>query len=64
MEVPSSLSQAPAHLQHLVNEVLTGFLFAFGYLDDILIFSMNVEGHLNHLRIMFNRPRTADSKMK
>ena len=35
---PFGLSQAPAYFQRLVHEVLKGITFAFGYLDDILIF--------------------------
>ena len=37
--VPFGLTQAPAYFQKLVGEVLAGLPFAFGYLDDILIFS-------------------------
>ena len=36
---PFGLAQAPAYFQRLVNEVLSGLTFAFGYLDDILVFS-------------------------
>ena len=32
---PFGLAQAPAYFQRLVNEVLPGLTFAFGYLDDI-----------------------------
>ena len=32
------LVQAPAYFQQLINEVLSGLDFAFGYLDDILIY--------------------------
>ena len=46
---PFGLAQAPAYFQQLVNEVLSGFTFAFGYLDDILVFSPDMETHLNHL---------------
>ena len=35
-DVPFGLAQAPAYFQRLVNEVLSGLTFAFGYLDDIL----------------------------
>ena len=31
--------QAPAYFQRLINKVLVGLDFAFGYLDDILIHS-------------------------
>ena len=44
---PFGLVQAPAYFQRLVNEVLSGLTFAFGYLDDILIFSPDMETHLN-----------------
>ena len=46
---PFGLAQAPAYFQRLVNEVLLGLTFAFGYLDDILIFSPDMESHLEHL---------------
>ena len=61
---PFGLAQAPAYFQRLVNEVLTGFTFAFGYLDDILICSPDMETHLKHLRILFERLRSADLKLK
>ena len=32
---PFGLAQAPAYFQRLINKVLSGFNFAFGYLDDI-----------------------------
>ena len=47
---PFGLAQAPAYFQRLVNEVLSGLTFAFGYLDDILVFSPDMETHLKHLR--------------
>ena len=50
---PFGLAQAPAYFQRLVNEVLSGLTFAFGYLDDILVFSPDMEMHLKHLRILF-----------
>ena len=58
------MAQAPAYFQRLVNEVLSGLTFAFGYLDDILIFSPDMESHLEHLRTLFNRLRSADLKLK
>ena len=50
--------------QRLVNKVLSGLTFAFGYLDDILIFSPDMETHLKHLRVLFERLRNADLKLK
>ena len=48
-------AQAPAYCQRLVNEVLSGLTFAFGYLDDILVFSPDMDSHFDHLRILFER---------
>ena len=61
---PFGLSQAPAYFQRLVHEVLRGITFAFGYLDDILIFSPDNETHLKHLKEVFQRLREADLKLK
>ena len=58
------MAQAPAYFQRLVNEVLSVLHFAFGYLDDILISSPNMSTHLQHLRILFERLRTTDLKLK
>ena len=40
---PFGLAQAPAYFQRLDNEILSGLTFAFGYLDDILVFSPDME---------------------
>ena len=58
------LAQAPAYLQRLVNKVLSGFTFTFGHLDDILVFSPDMRSHLECLRLLFDRLRTADLKLK
>ena len=47
-----------------MNEVLSGLTFAFGYLDDILVFSPDMESHLKHLRTLFKRLSSADLKLK
>ena len=62
--VPFGLAQAPAYFQRMVNEVLRGLDFAFGYLDDILIYSPDEETHLEHIKILFERLREADLKLK
>ena len=62
--VPFGLAQAPAYFQRLIDEVLVGLPFAFGYLDDILIHSEYPEIHLDHLRTIFERLRAADLKLK
>ena len=61
---PFSLAQAPAYFQRLVNEVLLGLTFALGYLDDILVYSPDMETHLEHLRKLFMKLREADLKLK
>ena len=61
---PFGLVQAPAYFQRLVNEVLLGLTFAFSYLDYILVFSSHTESHLKHLRLLFERLRSTDLKLK
>ena len=61
---PFELDQAPAYFQRLVNEVLLGLTFAFGYLDDILVYSPDMETHLEHLRKLFIKLREADLKLR
>ena len=60
---PFGLTQAPAYFQMLVNKVLEGLEFAFGYLDDILIYSKDMEEHLQYVRTLFERMRQADLKL-
>ena len=47
----------------LVNKVLEGLEFAFGYLDDILIYSKNMEEHLCHVCTLFEHMYQADLKL-
>ena len=61
---PFGLAQAPTYFQRLVNEVLSRLTFAFGYLDDILVYSPDMETHLEHLRKLFIKLREADLKLK
>ena len=58
------IDTAPAYFQRLVNKVLSGLTFAFGYLDDILVFRPDMETHMEHLRVLFERLRTTDLKLK
>ncbi|MCG8622081.1 MAG: DDE-type integrase/transposase/recombinase, partial [Proteobacteria bacterium] len=57
------MTQAPAYFQRFVQQVLEGLNFAFGYLDDILVFSSSIEEHLKHVRILFERLRMANLKL-
>ena len=47
-----------------MNEALSGLTFTFGYLDDILVYSPDMETHLEHLRKLFMKLREADLKFK
>ena len=49
------LTQAPAYFQRVVHEVIEGLTFAFGYLDDILVFNKSIEEHYQHCEIIFKR---------
>ena len=64
LRCPFGLAQAPAYFQRLTNEVLAPFNFAFGYLDDILIYSPDVKTHLKYLDLIFQRLRAVDLKLK
>ena len=50
--MPFGLANAPAVFQALVNGLLRDMLnkFVFVYLDDILIFSHNLEEHVTHVQ--------------
>ena len=61
---PFGLTQAPAFFQRLINKVIKGLPFAFGYLDDVLIHSPDIKSHLQRMRILFQRLREADLKLK
>ena len=52
---PFGLTQAPAYFQKVVHEVIEGLSFAYGYLDDILVFSKSIEEHYQHCKIIFKR---------
>ena len=53
-----------AYFQRLITKVIKGLPFAFGYLDDVLIHSPDIESHLQHMRTLFQRLREADLKLK
>ena len=61
---PFGLTPAPAYFQRLINKVIKGLPFAFGYLDDVLIHSLDIGSHLQHMKLLFQRLMEADLKLK
>jgi len=55
--MPFGLKNAPATFQSFINAVLRPYLdkFVILYLDDILIFSKNLEEHHNHVRMVLQK---------
>lgn len=55
--MPFGLTNAPAVFQCLINDVLGDMInkFVFVYLDDILIFSPDLETHIQHVRTVLQR---------
>jgi len=55
--MPFGLTNAPASFQRWINEILSKYLdiFCVAYLDNILIFSQNLEDHRRHIRTILRR---------
>jgi len=55
--MPFGLKNAPATFQHFINDVLSDYLddFVISYIDDILIFSNNIEEHHIHVKKVLKR---------
>ena len=64
VKVPFGLTQTPAYFQELMTGILKDFNFAIAYLDDVIIFSKTPEEHLSHIRIIFEKLRSAKLSMK
>ncbi len=54
MVMPFGLTNAPAVFQHLMNDIFREYMdeFVVVYIDDILIFSKNQDGHDKHVRLV------------
>lgn len=58
--LPFGLTNAPASFMSLMNNVLKEYLdkFVLVYLDDILIYSKNMDEHIRHIRLIFDQLRS------
>jgi len=60
LRMPQGLKNAPSTAQKLINMILRGLhRFAGSLIDDIVIFSMHFDDHLNHVRQVLERLRDA-----
>ena len=64
VKVPFGLAQASAYFQELMTGILKDFNFTIAYLDDIIIFSKTPQEHLSHIRMVFEKLKSANLSMK
>ena len=64
IKVPFGLAQALAYIQELMTGILKDFNFAIVYLDDIIIFSKTPQEHLSHIRMVFEKVKSANLSME
>ena len=57
--MPFGLTGAPSSFQRLINKLFRDLPFVTAYMDDLLIYSANVELHVKHLQEVFCRLRKA-----
>lgn len=64
--MPFGLTNAPGSFQRWINEILSEFLdiFCIAYLDDILIYSDNIEDHQKHVQKVLQKLREAEVTLK
>ena len=64
--MPFGLCNAPATFQRLMDTVLMGLNFdiCLAYLDDIIVFSHDLQSHMERLERLFQRLREANLKLK
>ena len=66
IRMPFGLKNAPSVFQRTLNKVLSGLIgkICFVYIDDIVIFSRSEKEHAEHLKLVFQRLRDANFKLK
>ena len=64
VKVLFGLAQALAYFQELMTGIFKDFPFAIACLDDIIIFSKTPQEHLSHIRMVFEKLKSANLSMK
>ena len=66
VQVTFGLMNAPACFQRFMEQCLDGYRddFVIPYLDDLLIYSSSFDEHLQHLKLIFQRWKKFDIKIK
>ena len=66
IRLPFGLCNAPGTFKRLMTSIFNKYLFSFvlKILDDVLVFSRNVEEHEKHMRLIFHALRQANLKLK
>ncbi len=64
--MPFGLCNAPATFQRLMNKILRPYIgkFVEVYLDDVIIHSRTKEEHIKHVRVVLQKIREANLKLK
>lgn len=64
--MPFGLAGSPSTFQRLMDVLLSGLLFeiCLVYIDDIIVFSSTVEEHLRRLKVVLQKLREANLKLK
>ena len=61
--VPFGLKNAPPYFQRQMDKVLINMSFARCYIDDIIVWSDNLQDHIKHIAAVFERLRKAGLKV-
>ena len=62
--MPFGLCNAPSVFSELMNRVVGDLPFVLAYLDDVIIFSESKSEHIEHIRIVLDRLKDANLKLK